>query len=69
MPSTAHKPVVAAGMQAALWLVVSAAAAVLLGIAFLQLFKHQPHAMTQATIFSQVHVPPSCVLTQGVMSV
>ena len=33
---------------------VSAAAAVLLGIAFLQLFKHQPHAMTQATIFSQV---------------
>ena len=42
-------------MQASLWLVVSAAASVLLGIAFLQLFKHQPHLMTKATIASQVN--------------
>ena len=43
-----------AGLQASLWLVVSAGAAILLGIAFLSLFRHQPHAMTQATIISQV---------------
>jgi hypothetical protein len=42
-------------MQASLWLVVSAAASVLLGIAFLQLFKYQPHLMTKATIATQVN--------------
>ena len=41
-------------MQASLWLVVSAVASVLLGIVFLQLFKHQPQLMTKATIASQV---------------
>ncbi len=40
--------------QASLWLVVSAVASVLLGIVFLQLFKHQPQLMTKATIASQV---------------
>ncbi|CAL5222858.1 g5284 [Coccomyxa viridis] len=43
--------------QASLWLVVSAVASVLLGIVFLQLFKHQPHLMTKATIASQIAVP------------
>jgi hypothetical protein len=43
-------------MQAALWLGISAAASILLGIVFLMIFKYQPHAATRATIFSQVRV-------------
>ena len=49
-------------LQASLWLVVSAIASVLLGIAFLQLFKHQPHLMTKVTIASQVGLTPSYIL-------
>ena len=49
-------------LQASLWLVVSAIASVLLGIAFLQLFKHQPHLMTKVTIASQVGLTLSCIL-------
>ncbi len=41
-------------MQAALWLAISAAVSVLLGIVFLMIFKYQPHAATQATIIAQV---------------
>ncbi len=41
-------------MQAALWLVVSAAASIMLGIVFLMIFKYQPHAATRATVISQV---------------
>ena len=40
---------------------VSAIASVLLGIAFLQLFKHQPHLMTKVTIASQVGLTLSCI--------
>ena len=41
---------------------ISAIASVLLGIAFLQLFKHQPHLMTKVTIASQVGLTLSYIL-------
>ncbi|KAK9918484.1 hypothetical protein WJX75_004393 [Coccomyxa subellipsoidea] len=43
--------------QAALWLAISAAVSVLLGIVFLMIFKYQPHAATKATIVAQVAAP------------
>lgn len=41
-------------LQAALWLAISAAVSVVLGIVFLMIFKYAPHAATQATIIAQV---------------
>jgi hypothetical protein len=38
------------------WLAVSAAAALLLGLAFIQLFKHHPATMTRVTIWTQIAV-------------
>ncbi|CAL8471654.1 g11196 [Coccomyxa elongata] len=43
--------------QAALWLAISAAVSLLLGIVFLMIFKYQPYAATQATIIAQVAAP------------
>ena len=43
-------------LQAALWLAISAAVSVLLGIVFLMIFKYQPHTATKATIVAQVSI-------------
>lgn len=52
-------------LQAALWLAISAAVSVLLGIVFLMIFKYQPHAATKATIVAQVSICHLARLTAG----
>ena len=54
MQVPSHVVECACALQAALWLAISAAASILLGIVFLMIFKYQPHAATQATIIAQV---------------